>query len=238
MLLFFLRHGDPIYDPDSLTPLGQRQAEALGKRLAQFGLDKIYVFSSQRAIQTAQPTCEMLKIQPEILDWCNEGHAWRELACPDATGKTRWLFHQPDMIEQMVSEDVRAMDMEWYRHPKFAGQDFGAGIERIRRETDQWLAQLGYRHDSQKKMYDSAGVNSQRVALFAHQGFGLAFLSCLLDIPYPQFTTHFDMGHTGMTVIHFPEQQGWVVPKILQLSNDSHLYREGLPTCYQNLYRF
>ena len=35
MLLFYLRHGDPIYSPDSLTPLGQRQAEALGRRLAQ-----------------------------------------------------------------------------------------------------------------------------------------------------------------------------------------------------------
>lgn len=24
MLLFYLRHGDPIYNPDSLTPLGMR----------------------------------------------------------------------------------------------------------------------------------------------------------------------------------------------------------------------
>lgn len=34
MLFFYIRHGDPIYNPDSLTPLGRRQAEALGKRLA------------------------------------------------------------------------------------------------------------------------------------------------------------------------------------------------------------
>ena len=33
MLFFYVRHGDPIYNPDSLTPLGQRQAEAVGKRL-------------------------------------------------------------------------------------------------------------------------------------------------------------------------------------------------------------
>ena len=26
MLLFVVRHGDPIYDPDSLTPLGKLQA--------------------------------------------------------------------------------------------------------------------------------------------------------------------------------------------------------------------
>ena len=53
MLLFFVRHGDPVYVPDSLTPLGRRQAEAVAKRLARYGLDKIYVSSSARAIQTS-----------------------------------------------------------------------------------------------------------------------------------------------------------------------------------------
>ena len=31
MLLFCVRHGDPIYDQDSLTPLGHRQAQAVSK---------------------------------------------------------------------------------------------------------------------------------------------------------------------------------------------------------------
>ena len=61
MIFYYIRHGDPIYDPDSLTPLGRRQAEAAGKRLSVFGVDKIYASSSTRAIQTSQPTCEMLK---------------------------------------------------------------------------------------------------------------------------------------------------------------------------------
>ena len=42
MLFFYIRHGDPIYQPDSLTPLGEYQAEAVKSRLGQFGLDKIY----------------------------------------------------------------------------------------------------------------------------------------------------------------------------------------------------
>ena len=42
MLLFYIRHGDPVYDPDSLTPLGLKQAEAVAKRLALFGIDEIY----------------------------------------------------------------------------------------------------------------------------------------------------------------------------------------------------
>lgn len=29
MILFYVRHGDPVYNHDSLTPLGRRQAESL-----------------------------------------------------------------------------------------------------------------------------------------------------------------------------------------------------------------
>ncbi len=77
MLFFYIRHGDPIYSPDSLTPLGERQAEAIAKRLVLFGIDKIYASTSDRAKLTAKPTCEILKKEPELLDFANEGHAWK-----------------------------------------------------------------------------------------------------------------------------------------------------------------
>ena len=95
------------------------------------------------------------------------------------------------------------------------------------------MASLGYLH-MQNSYRTEMPDDNRRVALFAHQGFGLAFLSSLLDIPYPLFCTHFDISHSGMTVIEFKSNNGFVVPQILQLSNDSHLYKDGLPTKYQN----
>ena len=79
--------------------------------------------------------------------------------------------------------------------------------------------------------YEAVNPSEKRIALFAHQGFGLAFLSCILDIPYPLFSTHFDLSHSSMTVIDF-SGKGKIRPKVLQSSNDSHLYREGLLTGY------
>ena len=234
MLFYYIRHGDPIYHPDSLTPLGLRQAEAVGRRLATHGLDAVYVSSSNRAQLTAQPTCEMLNLTPTILDWCNEGHAWQELTVEDENGVRHWLFHDPKVTERMIAEDVRILGREWYRHPMFTQRDYKAGIERIQRESDAFFQTLGYRHDMQKNAYWCEEVNRSRIALFAHQGFGLAFLSCLLDVPYPEFAARFDIEHTGMTVINFPEKTGWVIPKVWQLSNDSHLYHENLPTKYSN----
>ena len=55
MLLYVIRHADPIYNPDSLTEKGKRQAEALGRRLAVHGLDRIYASPMNRAQMTAKP---------------------------------------------------------------------------------------------------------------------------------------------------------------------------------------
>ena len=62
----------------------------------------------------------------------------------------------------------------------------------------------------------------------------MAFLSEILDIPYPMFVNHFNICHSSMTVIDFKEENGYAIPKVLTLSSDSHIYREGLPTKYNN----
>lgn len=235
MLFFYIRHGDPIYDPDSLTPLGHEQAKAVSKRLAMYGLDKIYASTSNRAIQTAKPTCELLGLEPELLDFAHEDHTWCDFSVPmlHGTGIT-WIWNEPENRIILSSKEVRDLGDKWYNHPAFANYNFQKGIERIYDETDKFFASLGYEHERYSGRYKITRKNSDRIALFAHQGFGLAFLSVLLDIPYPQFCTHFDFCHTGMTVIDFPDLCGYSVPRVLAHSLDSHLYKEGLPTRYNN----
>ena len=231
MLLFYLRHGDPVYSPDSLTPLGERQAEALGRRLSQLGVDEIYASSSNRAQLTAKPACELMRKDMTILDWANEKYVWAELTMP-YQDRVTWIFQHPDYAALLASEEMRSLGRRWYEHPAFSGTAMGDGIRRVQRETDAWLAGFGYRHDLEKNMFYCEGGSAKRVALFAHQGFSTAFFSCVLDIPYPEYAIRFDMQHSGMSVIYFPETEGWVIPKALQISNDAHLYREGLPTLY------
>ena len=69
-------------------------------------------------------------------------------------------------------------------------------------------------------------------------GLGKLFLSCLPDIPFPQFSAQFAPGHRGITVIEFREEDGICVPKVCTRFNDSHLYREGLPTKYLGEFSF
>ena len=239
MLLFYIRHGDPIYRPDSLTPLGKRQAESVAHRLGAFGLDKIYSSSSSRAYETALPTAELLRLEVEKREFCTENRAWSATAPLGADGRCCWLFQSPLWRSVLRSPEIVAMGKEWYLHEKFKDTPVQKELPPILDDCDAFLAELGYRHLPSENRYIAEAPSDRRIALFAHQGFGMIFLSHILDVPYPLFASHFDMGHSGVTVIEFaPDGAGIVSPTVLTLSNDSHLFRDGIPTNYQNRIRF
>lgn len=242
MLLYFIRHGDPIYDPDSLTEQGKKQANALAKRLSLVKFDEIYCSTSKRALQTAMPTCEKLNITPTMLDWANENYSWKELTIKDDNEeKSKWVFHNRKCIETLNSKEVRDLGFDWFEHERLKKYDFGSSMSRINKKTDELLLSLGYLHDRDKCGYKVIERNDKRIAFFAHQGIGLAFLSSVTDIPFSCFSTRFDLGYSSYTVISF-DQSGYlyktneelVFPKILQLSNDSHLYKDDLSLDYHN----
>ena len=234
MIFYYIRHGDPIYDPDSLTPLGMRQAEAVAKRLSVYGLDKIYASTSNRAKLTAQPTCEVLKKDMELLDFANEGYAWHDFTIV-RDGHQRWIFQDDDCMNLFTSDPTVRYNEKWFEHPEIKQYNFGKGVDRIYRESDEFFKTLGYEHIRGTGRYNITEPKYERVALFAHQGFGMAFLSTILDIPLPLMYTHFDICHSSVTVIHFQERKGgYAIPRLLTLSNDSHIYKEGYPTKYNN----
>ena len=235
MLFFYIRHGDPIYDPDQLTPRGKRQAEAVAKRLCLHGIDKIYASTSTRAIETATPTSEIMKKDIELVDFANEKHVWEGLTV-ERNGKRDWVFQDKEIKNLFTEPEVVNLGFNWYDHPEL--KEYKDGYKKIYKNTAEFFKTLGYEKIENTGRYKVIKENNERVALFAHQGFGLAFLSSVLDIPYPSFSRHFDMWHTGVTVIEFKNEDGFSVPRVLTLSNDSHLYREGLPTKYNEEWYF
>ena len=236
MIFYYVRHGDPIYEPDSLTELGHKQAAALAKRFSLYGLDEIYASTSIRAQQTAEPTCVALNKEKTLLDWTNEGYAWWEFTVEKENGKREWVFCDQSYREKCNRPDVLALGNRWYEHPLFADKPFKKGIERISKEADDFFRSLGIEHDREMGCYRviKPSEKERRVALFAHAGFGLAFLSCLLDVPYSYLMARMDLSHTSVTVIHFDESQKNIYPRVLQWANDSHLYKEGILTGYNN----
>lgn len=234
MLLYYIRHGDPIYDPDQLTPLGQQQAHAVAKRLARYGFDHIYTSTSQRAIQTAQPLCDLLKLEPMQLDWCHERHAHRLFSAPTADGKRNFASANLEIRKLFNSKEMLAMGEMWYTHPRLAGERFQEGLEFYNGHTDALLEKHGYRRDDEENWYIPVNDNDERIAIFAHWGVGGAIMSHILGIPYPQFVSRFALSHSTMSIVEFKVRGDIVIPQALTYGNDSHLYRDGLPTKFEN----
>lgn len=233
MLIYYIRHGDPIYNPDSLTPLGLRQAEAVGKRLALHGIDEIYSSPSIRAMQTATPLSEIINKPITTLDWCNEHLAWEEFTVNKDGGKN-WMFRDANTREKFTEKSILELRNDWYKDP-FFDEKVGKGVNRVNTELDKFLASQGYIHDRERGVYRVEKHNEKRIAIFAHQGFSMIFFSSLLDIPYPIFSTRFNISHSCVSVINFSSSNRTeIFPELLQHSNDSHLYKEGLPTKYNN----
>ena len=238
MIFYYVRHGDPIYDPDSLTDLGHKQAAALAKRFALYGLDEVYSSPSTRAMQTAQPTCEALGLTMKICDWADEAKAGADTGIIDENGKFNWAFANKAMAEKFNDPAVRALGMEWYKHEYFKDFPFAKGMERIYSAVDEFFLSLGYEHDRKNCSYKKVGKSPEKVALFAHGGAGAMIMSAILDVPYPQFATRTSLSHTGVSVFGFGTgawgDDGPIYPQLFQYSNDSHLYKEDLLTGYNN----
>ena len=241
MLFYYIRHGEPLGVPDySLTPLGREQAKALAKRLCLFGIDRVFASPTLRTMQTAQPICDLLGKEITPCDWADEGIVWNEFTVPHPKYEHTWAFYDPKYLEIFSSPEVRALGEKWYEHPDLAGLNFKAGVERVNAAVDEFFLSLGFRHDRENARYEVVGecLNRDRVALFAHQGFGMSFFSSMLDIPYPMFCTHFDFSHSSMSVVNFEPRGKYVYPHVLPTANDSQLYREGIITGYHNVIKF
>ena len=236
MLLFYIRHGDPIYKPDMLTPLGETQAEAVARRLALFGIDEVYSSTSNRAMQTAKPTCELLGLPLHTLDYLNENYL-SGLRMPDDANSeaSHWVWAHPRCGHLLSSREVRSLGDGWYKHPEFERYHFEQVLDPIWSELDGFLAGHGYEHDCEKGLYRVTQRNAEkRVAVFAHECMGKIVMSHLLDIPFPTYASHFEMHTSGITVIRFDDGIGLDEPleyaraRVLTLSNDGHLYREDI----------
>jgi Fructose-2,6-bisphosphatase len=231
MLLYIVRHGDPIYNPDSLTPKGIRQAEALAKRFAVHGLDEVYSSPLIRAQQTAQPTCELLGLTCHVEEWTSENLAYRELSCDNGKGGTRWCFQQ--QTTELKNDISLYLGDQWNTAACFHGVDYSQGLKRIGSESDAFLKKLGYIRDG--AIYHIDTPSEKRIAVFCHEGFGTTWMSHLLQIPPHIFWSSFAISHSSVSIFEFTNyENGITSPRCIALSDLSHIYGDRLPFQFQN----
>ena len=232
MFLFYVRHGQPDYGRDGITEDGKKQAKAVAERLSLLGIDKIYSSTLGRAMETAQYTADKSGLPIVGVDFAREDLAWKEFSTENEKGRV-WVHDDPSMVKKFLSPEVSALGDEWYKSPLFKDTNFESGVKRVRKAVSGFLGELGYERDEETGLIIAKRHLYDRVALFAHAGFSVSFMSDLLHIPYPVFCTRFfGCGVSSVTAFKFPDEGDGFIPKTYTFGNDSHLYKENLLDTY------
>lgn len=220
MLLYIIRHGDPIYETDSLTEKGKLQAEQVGKRMFDAKIDRIFTSPMGRAKMTAAPACRLLGLEYTVEDWAHEIEEDRLTPFPDGVLKSLSL------VQNSCYRENGNIDLD-YEHA-FEAQGFDQTNMRRARDIiekggDDFLERLGYKKEGD--VYRILRENNEKVALFCHSAMARAWISSLLHIPIHLMWAGFTYTHTGVTVIEFKNYaNGVTAPRILCYSDMSHIY--------------
>ena len=231
MLLYIIRHGDPNYKNDCLTARGRLQAEAVGKRMVDAGVNRIFTSPYGRARETADPACRMLGIPYTVEEWAHEIEDER---------LTRYTFDRPRSITLLPPHRFRengGINLTYesaYESPCLSDTGMKQATDYIVENGREFLTRLGYREE-ENGVYRILCPNEDRVALFCHSCMARAWISHLLHIPLHMMWASFEYTHTGVTVLKFENYaNGITAPRCLCYSDISHLYAEGLDRVYDN----
>lgn len=223
MRIFLIRHADPDYPNNTITPAGHLEAKALSVRLVRQGLDRIFTSPLGRAIDTARYTAEAIGITPVVLPWTAELEL-HYIHQDVLGGSVIWDIHG-HTVRQLEQE---LTSQNWHTQAPFDHPSYKDCLVRIQADSDAFLASLGYRRDG--GAYRVEKPSREKIAVFCHGGFGLTWLAHLLAIPLPLMWTGFFLPTSSVTTILLDERvPGIATPRCLGVGDISHLHAAGLP---------
>ena len=175
MKLLIVRHGDPDYSIDSLTPQGRIEAELLSRRLCKLPIAAAYVSPLGRARDTAAYTLDKLGLFATVCDWLQEFPC--RIQRPDSDHTIPWDWLPRDWADEDRFADAEA----WYHHPVMVPGGVKEEFERVAAGLDELLANHGYRREG--RLYRAVNANEDTVVLFCH--FGLSASCSVICCTFP-----------------------------------------------------
>lgn len=230
MQLVFVRHAEPDYSVDSLTPKGFREAELLARRAAAWKPAACFCSPAGRAQATAAPSLAAMGAEAETLPWMTEFTIGRH-ARPDGSGDESWVPW--DLFPDYWTADPRYNEPEgWLDTPYLAAH---ADVARprwaeIKAGIDGVLARFGYRREANHYRVAPDARRDARLVFFCHLGLACAAVAHVVHVAPPALWQAFFMAPSSVTVLNSEERQGDVAGFRVQAFGDtSHLRAAGEP---------
>ncbi len=222
MKLLLIRHGDPDYEHDSLTPTGRREAGLLAERIAPLPIREYYVSPLGRAKDTAAPTLRKAGRTAVECDWLREFDV--SVRRPDRGGLSPVPW---DWLPQDWLADPRFLSAEhWTENPVFREAGVGEAYQRVVAAFDELLAAHGYVREG--LLYRVERPSSDTLAFFCHFGLSCVLMSRLMNCS-PMILWHgLAMAPSSVTVFNSEERRpGVAVFRASEIGDISHLWAAG-----------
>ncbi len=208
MKLIFIRHGDPDYANDTLTPRGVKEAEALGNYLKKTGFSADAYFCSP--LGRAQLTCQLVQkelgFEYETLPWIREFNA--RIPTPWRTDKPMGFIW--DLYPSYFTSHPLLYDSSrWLEDPVMAASDVREKFENVGRGLDEILARYGYIRDG--KLFRTEAPNEKTLVFFCHFGVLSVIMAHLSGFSPYVFFQHFCALTTSVTTFATEEREKGVV---------------------------
>lgn len=184
MKILFVRHAEPDYEHDSLTPKGFKEARFLGSYLKKKypQIDEFYVSKFGRAKKTFE---ESFKYYPnasyEICDWLIEFQGKARRKDRDDSLSTCW-----DLLPSQMEEFPSLYDsFHWMESPLLneEGATVKEEYKKVVAEFDKVLEKNGYRRNGLH--YDVLENSDKVIAFYCHFGVASVLMSHLMNCsPY------------------------------------------------------
>ena len=220
--LLIIRHGDPDYEHDALTPAGQREAALLAERLRSEEIDAFYLSPLGRAQATARYTLDAMHRTGETLPWLREFHA--KIQHPD-TGDFRIPW---DWLPAVWTAEPRYYDKDlWCETDVMRAHGVGQEAERVYAGLDAVLVAHGYVREGM--LYRPERPNTETLAFFCHFGVECVMLAHLTGISPMQLWHGFAAAPASVTTVRTEERRrGAVSFRISSFGDTAHLYAAGV----------
>lgn len=219
MKLLIVRHGEPDYEHDTLTPIGWQEAEMLSDVMVNIPADAYYVSPLGRARDTASCTMKRLGKEAVELEWLQEFTP--RIRRPDTPEKLNICW---DWLPQDWMADERFFTAEhWFENEAMQGGNVKDTYDHVIAEFDALLEKHGYIRDG--KCYRAVNANNDTLVFFCHFALECVLLSHLLNVS-PMILWHGTCAApTSVTTVVTEERRpGTASFRILRFGDVSHLY--------------
>lgn len=222
MKILFVRHADPDYSIDSLTPQGELEAKALSERMNNTDVTYAYVSPLGRARRTAEVALSGKNITPVVLPWLREFEG--KVIRPDAQKEIIcWDWLPQDWTKEEIFYDVK----HWADHPVMRQGSVREEYDAVIRGFDELLSKHGYTREG--NAYRVERPNDDTIVLFCHLGVASVLMSHLMHIsPMPLWHNVCLLTSSVSTAISEERREGVAQFRLCGISDVSHLYKAGL----------